>query len=375
MAKKQEDKYKPRADGRFHTQVSTGKHDEDGKPIRIPLYAKSSKELEKLVNDTKYELEHGSFAHDKGLTFEDYAAKWFEVCKASRGIQTRAMYKNIIDNHIDYLKNKKLKNITKSDIQLQINKNNDKPRICEIQLITIKQILETAVDDGLIVKNPCKGIELPRRVVKEKRPLTEIEKNALKESKLSDLEKAFIYILYGCGLRPGELYALTRKDVDIKNKELSINKSITFEGKNPVVVFPKTNSGIRIIPIPDITLKVLETYLNNCSSLILFSDDNGNYRTKSAYANLYNQIVNKMKETLKQPEDKKDIQLVKPEINNLTPYVFRHNYCTELYYSDVSLKEAQRLMGHADYGMIMKVYSHLDEKKENTKEKLNKIVL
>lgn len=62
-------------------------------------------------------------------------------------------------------------------------------------------------------------------------------------------------------------------------------------------------------------------------------------------------------------------------IDGLTPYVFRHNYCTELYYSDISLKEAQRLMGHSDYNMIMKVYSHLDEKKENTKNKLERLSL
>ena len=53
MAKKQVDKYKPRPDGRYFTQISTGKYTDEGKPIRIPLYAKSSKELEKLVADTK----------------------------------------------------------------------------------------------------------------------------------------------------------------------------------------------------------------------------------------------------------------------------------------------------------------------------------
>lgn len=63
------------------------------------------------------------------------------------------------------------------------------------------------------------------------------------------------------------------------------------------------------------------------------------------------------------------------KINGLTQYISRHNYCTELYYSGISLKEAQRLMGHSDYSMIMKVYSHLDEIKENTQDKLRKISL
>ena len=58
---------------------------------------------------------------------------------------------------------------------------------------------------------------------------------------------------------------------------------------------------------------------------------------------------------------------------NLTLYCFRHNYCSELYYSEVSMKEAQRLLGHSSYKMIMDVYAHLDAQKEETKKKLNAI--
>ena len=54
-------------------------------------------------------------------------------------------------------------------------------------------------------------------------------------------------------------------------------------------------------------------------------------------------------------------------------YVFRHNYCTELYYSGVSLKQAQEYIGHSDYTMIMNVYSRLDEEKEKAKEKVARI--
>jgi integrase len=375
MAKKQEDKYRPRSDGRYHTQVSTGKVDENGKYIRIPLYAKSSKELERLVSATKYELDHGTFAHDKGLTFSQYAEKWFEVSKASKGIKTKSMYKNILSNHLAYLGDKKLKNITKSDIQYQINKNLDKPRICEIQRLTIKQIMETAVDDGLIVKNPCKDIELPRRIARESRPLKDIEKTALKKAEFTDYEKAIVYTLYGCGLRPGELYALTRSDIDAHNSEITINKALTFDGNNPVVVYPKTKSGIRIMQAPKMVIDALNELMKNTKNLILFCDDKGNYRTKSAYYNIFENIVSKMKAAVEKKNDKNETEIHGVKIEGLTPYIFRHNYCTELYYSDISLKEAQRLMGHSDYGMIMKVYSHLDEKKENTKNKLEKLSL
>lgn len=58
-------------------------------------------------------------------------------------------------------------------------------------------------------------------------------------------------------------------------------------------------------------------------------------------------------------------------ITGLTAHIFRHNYCTMLYYSGVSQKKAVELMGHSDIKMIMEVYAHLDEQKEAVREKLD----
>ena len=61
-------------------------------------------------------------------------------------------------------------------------------------------------------------------------------------------------------------------------------------------------------------------------------------------------------------------------IHDLTAHIFRHNYATMLYYSGISLKKAAALMGHSDTRMIMEVYSHLDEQKEQTETKLNSFI-
>lgn len=61
-------------------------------------------------------------------------------------------------------------------------------------------------------------------------------------------------------------------------------------------------------------------------------------------------------------------------ISGLTAHIFRHNYCTMLYYSGISQKKAVELMGHADLKMIMEVYAHLDEEKEAVQEKLNRAI-
>ena len=62
---------------------------------------------------------------------------------------------------------------------------------------------------------------------------------------------------------------------------------------------------------------------------------------------------------------------IEPTSKTLTAHIFRHNYATLLYYSNVSLKKAAKLMGHNGVEMIMRIYAHLDEEREQTAEKLD----
>lgn len=368
MAKKQVDKYKPRKDGRYETKVSTGKYTDDGKPIRTTLYANTSRELENLVAKARYEIEKGIYIKDTGQTFRQYAEMWLSVSKKTKSLRTNAMYKNILKNHINRLEDKKLIKITRMDIQQQINDRIDMPRLCQQIKITIDQVLESAVIDGLILKNPCIGIELPRRITKKGRALTKQEKAALKSADFTIEEKAFIFTLYGCGLRPEELYALTKADISIKKREIHINKALVYDGVKPILSYTKTKSGERTVQAPKLTIEALREWMDKNNQLILFPDDKGNYRTRSGYYNIFSKIRNKIVN-----KTNSDKSIHDASISPLTQYTFRHNYCTELYYAGVSLKECQRLMGHSDYSMVMKVYAHLDELKEDTKTKIEAI--
>ena len=58
-------------------------------------------------------------------------------------------------------------------------------------------------------------------------------------------------MLYWCGLREGELFALTPKDFDFDKKTLVINKTFTVIKGEPIVSLPKTQSGLRTVTIPE----------------------------------------------------------------------------------------------------------------------------
>ena len=86
---------------------------------------------------------------------------------------------------------------------------------------------------------------------------------------------------------------------------------------------------------------------------------------------MWESIVNKMN-VAESTDDEKSMKQ-KP-INGLTAHIFRHNYATMLYYSNISLKKAAQLMGHSDTKMIMDVYAHLDDKQENVVNKINDLI-
>ena len=353
-------KYKKNARGYYRTGVTVG-YDENGKMIRKYVVAKTISELEKKIMEIKIQIGAGmNLLHDDEL-FGDYARMWFNSYKVNCGLNTRAMYEHIITKRLDMISGLPVKDIKPIHLQNVINEYSDLPRTCEQIRMTLRQIFNRAIADGLIVRNPAADIELPRHIKKEKRALTNEEKAAVMSADLTDRERAFIMIAYGCGLRPGEIYVLTWEDIDLKRGTINVNKTLVFEhGNKPVVTYPKTDKSIRLIETPRIVLEALRVYRGTNIIPRLFTGKGGEYLGKTGYAKEWLRIKKKIETELGHETD-------------LTLYCFRHNFCTDLYYSGVSMKEAQRLMGHSDYKMIMEVYSHLDSEKEDTRSKLEKI--
>ena len=69
-------------------------------------------------------------------------------------------------------------------------------------------------------------------------------------------------ILYWCGIRMGELLALTPEDFDFEKGTLRINKSYQRIDKRDVITPPKTKKSNRIIKMPEFLCEEVKEYLN-----------------------------------------------------------------------------------------------------------------
>jgi integrase len=335
---------------------------------------KSSADLEKKVLAFKQSLAEGD-VQTRVITFGEYAKRWLEVSKAAKELNTRKMYQYTL-SHFVGINHKPISSVTRSDFQQIINENLDHPRTCKTIKLTFTQIINSAVLDSYISESASKkilsSISLPKYQKPLKKPLSESERYAMMNADLDERKRAFISILYYCGLRRGEALALTSDDFDWDKQTVSVSKVIIFDSNKPVLKpYPKSDRGTRFIPLPDASVKHIKPYIESCTDRFLFHADNNEMMTAIGYRRMWESIICSMNIALGYEPLNRDS--VKP-ITKLTAHTFRHNYCTELCYQipTISTKEIARLLGDNEK-MVIDVYSHLVEGKENTSEAINNV--
>ena len=346
---------------KYNTLLSLG-YDANGRQIRKRITAKTKTDFDKKIFDAKKEFELTK--NPTNIKFKDYAAKYVDVYKSMKSKRTYDDAK-IMLNKFYLIDNFELKKIKQTDLQQIINDNKEFPRTCQLMRGLLKQIFDAAIDDGIIVRSPAVKLSLPKYIKNEKRALSINETIAVKNVQLEPLYSFFLKTIYYFGLRPGEALGLMKSDFNFDKKELTISRSLAFD-KNNGYIKPTKTYAIRILPIPDVQIHPLMSFLSTVDNLYVFTE-NGALFTKSKYRYMWKIIK---KEINKEMGGDHNLDLV----HDLTPYIFRHNYATLLYYSNISIKQAAKLMGHNDTAMIMKVYAHIDESKENVREKLNEIM-
>lgn len=369
-------KYAKNARGEWETKIWDGTYNVDGSKHRKRLVSKkSSADLERQVNQLKSEVENGRYVQSTDVGFLEYARGWLLTKKAAREMNTRKMYENIIETHLSFLEDVRLSDIRNSHFQLAINNALDKPRTCQQIEVTFKQIMKMAVADNYIgpgmYDKICNDVNLPKYIRKEKRPLTVEEKAAIPLADFTDREKAFVYIIYSCGLRRGEALALSKFDFKSQDEKyfVSITKTLIFPNNaSEIKPMPKSNNGFRTVPVPDSTAAFLKGYIADLPSTYLFTCRDGSNMTHSAYVKMWQSIVRKMNYAAGGTD-------AFPVISDLTAHIFRHNYCTNLCYQvpAISIKKIAQLMGDTEK-MVLDVYNHIMDEKEDAAAVVNDIL-
>lgn len=359
-------KIKRRPDGFYQRSITIGRRP-DGKPQRKTIYAKTLKELEIKVADYERQLRHGTLSSDEKMTFGELAAVWIRDCKPGIRITTRGMYQSILDKHLlPELATYKLKDLKPYHLQAIINRlaeNGKSESTIKKVKLTAEQILKVAMDNDVLYRNVFSATKVPSKAPARRRPLTDEEVSLVTNTYAGHRMGVPALLLLYCGLRRGELIALTWGDVNLKNKSITVNKAAAFSQNQPIVQKPKTDSGVRTIPIPDAILDAVKAAKKSTTSAMVCPDIEGGIMSQMAFKRAWESYIH----YLNIKAGGRDASRTRPKlsvVNNLTPHMFRHTYATILYNAGVDVKSAQRFMGHADIKVTLKIYTHLSEKKE-----------
>lgn len=374
--------YTIRKDGLLYKKIEKDKQ-------KYHLYDKTKESLYKQYIDFKYKLENDLCINRNEILFRDYAKSWFELNIATKAHGTQVSVKNRIRHMNKYIGNMKLKNIKPDDIKT-ISTSMQKEGLLDIVNRTImdcKRILQSAVDNDILEKNPCIKIEKVTYQKEERKPLKLNEDKQVLETALKHKYGTFILVIRYCGLRPEECVALSINDFDEEKHILHIHQAAEFIHSQPSLKETK-NKKTRDVPVPSIIFDKVKEQVSSQTKIgsnFIFGKETDKLsmwtkttlkRHLECFLNELNkEIIAKQKELKKNNKNTTEIQdeLEKLEKEKIifTYYTLRHSFCTMMYYAGINIKETQRIMGHSSAKMVYDIYAHLDSERENTEEKIN----
>ncbi|NLY17453.1 MAG: site-specific integrase [Clostridiaceae bacterium] len=217
----------------------------------------------------------------------------------------------------------------------------------------LHRAFEKAVADGFIDKNPCDGIDAPSPEEFEPKVYTEDEYNLLLD-KLRGHRLEIVALLAGmCGLRRGEILALTWEDIDLKNRIIKITKNTVPTSKGTVTKKPKTKKSERIVVIPSEIIPDLKR-LRGIGKVITKLDGT-DYNPGS--------LSREFKDFLE-----------KNGLRHIRLHDLRHFNATMMLKYGVSEREAQERMGHSNPTMTKKYQHILKDMAYDSADKLNSVL-
>lgn len=290
--------------------------------------------------------------------FGDVADQWhtkhFDEIRYGSWRGLNAPYKRILEA----FQEKNIDEISTRDVQnffLRQSETYAKKTIVNTKTVLNAIFRFAVLDLNLDIQNPCSMVQLPRNLRSSSRePLTEEQ---LKEVLNTGPDEFLLapLILY-TGTRCGEALAIQWKDIDWENDTISITKDIDHQGNQPVIDSLKTQKALRTVPLLPQLKKLLTGQIYRHSDDFIVSGEKPLTKSQlrcrwKAWCKAHDLLIDG-----------------KPAIDR---HQIRHQFATFLFEANISAKDAQDILGHADIQTTMNIYTHISEKRrKETTEKL-----
>lgn len=326
------------------------------------------------------------------MSYSDFLDYWVEsYCTIKLKKTTLDNYKKRIKSHIKpALGAYKLTSLTTIGLQKFINaKIEDKYSLNTLSVLRgiLTGSLNYAVSQNMLKNNPAREINIPTERSNETLQLRTVPHVYLNSEIVDQIFKRFpethpshipLMLGYRCGLRLGEVFAITWDCVDLDRGRIEINKQVQWNPKDQWWFFtnPKFNS-FRTIDLDTVLLELLRR------------EKRRQDKDREYYGDLYTQYYeNDVRGIVTSPDNSSavrpiDLLLVRQNgtyiqartlqhtsavihhdmgVKDFTFHSLRHTHATMLAEWGMPQKYTQQRLGHKDISVTLKYYTHLTDK-------------
>ncbi|MBL1223706.1 site-specific integrase [Enterococcus sp. BWR-S5] len=335
----------------------------------------SKKEAKLALSRLEVEVSEGYLQIKKNMSFYDAFEVWFnEVYKFKVKESTYWNTKLIFDKHIlPVFGSLKLNRVNVAYCQKQANIwRNSSPKRYQRFINYTGMVFKYGVSIGELQSDPMGKIILPSPIENdEEQQPNFFDKDELlfflqyMKDHYSLKRFTFFFLLAYTGLRKGEALCLTWRDIDLKKKLLTVNKTLASGQKGALLIQkPKTTASNRSISLDNDIVEVLKSWklqqLRELESL-------GHIHS------LEQLVFSTIDNTLmypRTPQSWLDVFYRKNHhIKRITVHGFRHTHASLLFEAGANMKQVQSRLGHTTIKTTMNVYTHVTkESKEATAE-------
>jgi integrase len=209
----------------------------------------------------------------------DYGATWIEERPGLRP-KTVLIYTGLLRRHIA----PHFEHVTVAEVTLaRVRRWRKKLLDSGVSEVTaakayrlLRAIFNTALDDGLIRRNPCRIKGAGTEHSPERPALTVTQVYALADA-VGLRYRALILLAAFTSLRWAELAALRPEDIDLDARTVRVTRQLYYHGAGHSFGPPKSRAGVRVVDFPELIVPDLRKHLHwlPSSSALVFTSSTG----------------------------------------------------------------------------------------------------